>query len=174
MTSPSFTLPRGRLVRAPRTPHDDAQAPPPRASEAEPHSPATQSAVEHLLARRAEVAERRAGLPDTIELARALAERLVGEALATRDDALAHWAEQLLDEARAARSLRLSAAPADLERLRPALAGLDLSERDLTLVADSSLANGSFRLETELGELEASVSEALAVLAERLRAQGLR
>lgn len=147
MSTSVSTLPRGELVRR---------------GAAEP-------LAEQLLDRSRALRQRRAELPDVVDLARALAERALGHTLEFSDADLAGWALQLLDEARGARTLRLFTHPAELERLRAALTPLALEELDLALVADATLPRFGLRLETELGVLEASVPGALDALAQRLR-----
>jgi flagellar biosynthesis/type III secretory pathway protein FliH len=145
------SLPPGELVRAGRA----------------------EQVAERLVERSRDVLQRRADLPDVIELARALAERALGRALEVSDAALGGWAVQLLDEARGARMLRLVTHPLELERLRialpAALAPLELHELDLQLLADPTLPRFGLRLETELGVLEASVPATLDALARCLR-----
>jgi flagellar biosynthesis/type III secretory pathway protein FliH len=101
-----------------------------------------------------------------VSLARILAERLVGQALAESDTALFHYAATIIDEARGARALSLHAHPGDATRLRTSLA---FAERDVRVVADDSLAPGQLRVESELGSVEASPATSLARLAERAR-----
>lgn len=124
---------------------------------------------------RAASAENRAGEPSpapspapdpaaVVELARLLAKRIVGHALAVSDEALRHWADAVIREARGARSVHLIAAPEDAERLHELARELTEEGRRVCVSADPELARGAFRVETELGTLEASVDRALEVL----------
>lgn len=162
----SLLSPRGRLVRIGSK--VESSAPPADAKRDRALEGA--SVVAELLAERhAEIVRRTAELPDVVELARALAERIVGDTLATRDDALHRFAATLLDEARGARQLTLLASPSAIERLRLALANLELGERDLTLLPDPELPEGTLRLATELGDIEAAVGDTLDRLAQAAR-----
>lgn len=179
---------RGRIVGGPRGdgPSDPYAALTPHGtiSETDPHSEtdprglpsrstwtsaastqdATQDAIGATLrARRAEAHAMASRLPDVAALARILAERLVGAALAQSDEALLHFAAQLLDEARGARRLELSCAPPDAARLARALSEQGL-EQDVTVTADAALPPNTLLLDTELGRLEATVSGALDTL----------
>lgn len=154
MTSGPQLARRGRIVRLQR-------------GTATTSKPA-EALVAPLDLRRDEVRSLARRLPDVAELARLLAERLVGEALATSDEALAHFAEQLLVEARGARRMTLSCAPDDADRLARALATSDMA-LDVHVAPCADLHSGSLRLETDLGYLEASVESALEALGEAAR-----
>lgn len=162
----------GSPLRASHTPLDAlgtalARAEPLAAKHAEPSAP--------LAARLAEASARGRGLSrehgTLVELSRLLAERLVGPLLEQDERALAHFALALIDEARGARSVTLLASPRDAERLRSALAAQDFDERDVRVADDAALADGALRLETELGSVEASAGQSLALLASAARAK---
>lgn len=110
--------------------------------------------------------------PDAVvELARLLAGRLVGHALAVSDDALRHWARTLLDEARGARRIHLLAPSEMVERLHGLAEELTEEGREISVAGDPELARGSLRVETELGTLDASVDQALERLVRALRTE---
>src|SRR5690606_37733106 len=110
--------------------------------------------------------------PDAVvELARLLAERIVGHTLAVSDEALRSWASTVIQEARGARSVHLIAAPEDAERLHELARELTDEDREVSVSANPELARGAFRVETELGALEASIERALDVLVGALGAR---
>lgn len=99
-----------------------------------------------------------------VELARLLAQRIVGHALTVSDEALWHWATAVMQEARGARSIHLIAAPEEAERLCPLVRELAEKDRQVSVSADPELGRGALRVETELGMLEASIDGALDTL----------
>ena len=108
-------------------------------------------------------------LDRSVELARLLAESLLGESLRVAPEQVQALAKQALAEARGARRIRLVAHPDDasiLEQVLPAL-GLDASTAQVR--ADSSRARGNLRIETELGVLDAELAPQLERLALKLR-----
>lgn len=118
-----------------------------------------------LSAREAKALERQ--LDQVVELARLLAERLLGEALRADPSRVAALARQALTEARGARKLTLAAHPDDLPLLEAALGRQELAP--VTLVADTTRRRGSVRLDTELGTLDADLAPQLDRLAQKLR-----
>jgi flagellar assembly protein FliH/type III secretion protein L len=122
-----------------------------------------------LLALRAleDSADERA-LARTTELARLLAERLLGEALALEPARVVALAEQALSEARGARRIRILAHPADVPLLEQSLAKGRVGHV-AEVSADSARARGSLRFETEIGSLDADLAPQLDRLTERLR-----
>ncbi len=107
-------------------------------------------------------------LDRSVALARLLAERLLGEALALEPSRVVALAEQALKEARGARRISIVAHPADVPELERAL--VDGRREHVTrVVADGSRARGSLRLETEIGVLDADIAPQLERLAARLR-----
>jgi len=118
-----------------------------------------------LTSREATTLERQ--LEQSVSLARLLAERLLGEALALDPARVAALARQALAEARGARQVTIAAHPADVPLLEQALAERKLAP-PLTLVADRSRARGHLRLETDIGTLDAELGPELDRLAEKL------
>jgi flagellar assembly protein FliH/type III secretion protein L len=112
-------------------------------------------------------------LDRTVELARAMAERLVGEALELDPAKIAAMARQTLASARQARHIAVRAHPADAETLRMHLASLGLEQGTIEIHADQARTRGSLLLETDLGILDADLTIQLDRLARSLR-DGLR
>lgn len=102
------------------------------------------------------------------ELARLLAERLLGEALTLDPSRVVALAEQALREARGARRVCILAHPADVPLLERAL-GSGRVGHVAQITADAARTRGSLRFETEIGSLDADVAPQLDRLAERLR-----
>ncbi|HVU03891.1 MAG TPA: FliH/SctL family protein [Polyangiaceae bacterium] len=132
---------------------------------AEGFAETTALAVE-LRARAAEREERALG--DAVELARLLAERLVGHVLSEDPGTVAHLAKTALAEARGARRVVLVANPEDANVLRPVLGAIDAEGRLAEVRGDPLLRRGDLRLETDVGIVEARVGAALDRLAQRL------
>jgi flagellar biosynthesis/type III secretory pathway protein FliH len=112
-------------------------------------------------------------LQRTVELARAMAERLVGETLALDPAKIVSMCRQTLASARQARRVVVRAHPADAEALRAQLSSLALEQAVIEIHADGSRTRGSLLLETDLGILDADLTIQLDRLARSLR-DGLR
>ncbi len=125
------------------------------------------AARELLLAARESAALERQ-LDQVVDLARLLAERLLGEALALDPTRVVALARQALQEARGARQLTIAAHPEDVPLLERALSAGELSP-PLVVVVDRTRRRGSLRLETDIGTLDAELAPELARLAEKLR-----
>jgi flagellar biosynthesis/type III secretory pathway protein FliH len=111
-------------------------------------------------------------LDRAIALARLLAERLIGHAVAVDPAVIAALAKQALTEARGARSVRIDANPLDAASLRDALGKSGLGGAEgvaLEINDDDSLARGSLRVHTDLGTLDARLTPRLERLAAALR-----
>jgi flagellar biosynthesis/type III secretory pathway protein FliH len=108
-------------------------------------------------------------LDRTTELARAMAERLVGEALELDPAKVRSIARQVLATARKARRVVLSAHPADADALRADLAALGLEGAAIEIHADQARDRGSLLVETDLGTLDANLTLQLDRLARSLR-----
>jgi flagellar biosynthesis/type III secretory pathway protein FliH len=109
------------------------------------------------------------GLARTVELARILAERLLGESLRVAPEQILALARQALSEARGARRITLVAHPSDAELLSQSLPALGLEPDTARVVADAARAPGNLRIETELGVLDAELAPQLQRLALKLR-----
>jgi len=108
-----------------------------------------------------------ASLDRIVELARVLAERLVGESLAVDPSTIAKLARQALLEARGARTVHVSAHPDDVSALQAHLALLTVSVASVT--GDATIARGCLRLRTDLGTIDAHLAPQLERLARALR-----
>jgi flagellar biosynthesis/type III secretory pathway protein FliH len=108
-------------------------------------------------------------LDRTIELARAMAERLVGEALGLDDAKVVSIAKQVLASARQSRRVVLRAHPDDADALHRNLGALGLEQAAIEIHADPARARGSLLLDTDLGTLDANVTLQLDRLARSLR-----
>jgi flagellar biosynthesis/type III secretory pathway protein FliH len=110
------------------------------------------------------------GLERSIEMARILAERLIGGALTTEPSVVAGLASQVLSEVRGARQVKLYVHPDNLAGLRvhlgEVLAGLSIE-------ADATCGRGDFRAVTDVGTIDAKLDDRLDLLTARL-AQALR
>ncbi|HEY6557224.1 MAG TPA: FliH/SctL family protein [Polyangiaceae bacterium] len=115
----------------------------------------------------ARAAERQ--LDQLVELARLLAERLLGEQLALDPNRVSALARQALSEARGARRITIVAQPADAEILTRDLAELGLDANLVSIESDAERARGHLRLVTDIGILDAELAPQLARLAAKLR-----
>jgi len=104
-----------------------------------------------------------------VELAKLLAERLLGHALSAAPREIIAIAREVLAEARGARRVEVRAHPLDAELLRAATFAFDESGRVHAIVSDEALARGDIRLNTDLGMIDARIGSELERLAERLR-----
>jgi flagellar biosynthesis/type III secretory pathway protein FliH len=104
-----------------------------------------------------------------VELARAMAERLLGEALEMEPKRVLSLARQTLIFARQARRIVFRAHPEDGEVLERHLASLGLEAAAIEIHADESRARGSLLLDTDLGTLDANITIQLDRLARSLR-----
>jgi flagellar assembly protein FliH len=120
-----------------------------------------------LAAREAASAERE--LDRMVEVARILAERLLGEALALAPERIVSLARQALAEARGARRLTIVAHPEDAERLERSLGELGVPAELTRVVADPRRPRHNLRLETDIGVLDAELAPQLERLALKLR-----
>jgi flagellar biosynthesis/type III secretory pathway protein FliH len=112
-------------------------------------------------------------LDRTVELARAMAERLIGESIVLDPAKIVSMARQTLASARQARQVVVRAHPADAETLRAHLSSLGLEQAAIEIHADETRTRGSLLLETDLGILDADLTIQLDRLARSLR-DGLR
>jgi flagellar biosynthesis/type III secretory pathway protein FliH len=119
--------------------------------------------------RKREIHSTELALDRVVELARLLAERLLGHALQVNRAEIVGLASQVLAEAGGARRIELHANPDDVPLLQGATVGFDPDGRVHAVIADESLARGDLRLNTELGMIDARLGPELARLAERLR-----
>jgi flagellar biosynthesis/type III secretory pathway protein FliH len=108
-------------------------------------------------------------LDRAIDLARAMAERLVGESLALAPHQVVSMARQTLAFARQARRVVLRAHPADAESLKREIVSLGLEDAAIQIHADPDRSRGSLLVDTDLGTLDANLTVQLDRLARSLR-----
>jgi flagellar biosynthesis/type III secretory pathway protein FliH len=103
-----------------------------------------------------------------VDLARLLAERLLGEALRLDPTRVTALARQALTEAQGARRIDIAAHPEDAPLLAKELelSGVDAAVR---VVPDPTRTRGNLRFDTELGSLDAEIGPQLDRLVKKLR-----
>lgn len=99
----------------------------------------------------------------------ALAERLLGTALAMDSSRIFDLARTVLDEARGARRAVLHANPVDAEALRSHLTKAGFEPCSAEIREDPALARGDLRLQTDIGSIDAQLAPRLDRLAAALR-----
>ena len=130
---------------------------------------AAQIAARALALRQHEVRAEERQLERSVELARLLAERLLGESLRVAPEQIVSLAKQALAEARGARRISLVAQPEDARILEQNLPALGLDSSTVQVRADASRTRGHLRIETEIGVLDAELAPQLERLALKLR-----
>lgn len=120
-----------------------------------------------LSAHEARLGERQ--LDRVVELAKLLAERLLGRALELDATMVVDLGRQLLKEARGARHIVIEAHPEDVALLQHSLQALGLDPALAHVEADPHRARGNLRLVTDIGVLDGNLSAQLERLALRLR-----
>ena len=123
-------------------------------------------AASYLALRHREAASASMQQERLVELATALAERLLGEALRVEPVRIAELAVTAMQEARGARKVRIDASPEDVAPLREALAVLGQTAE---VTVDAALARGSLVVHTDIGKIDARLEPQLARLATALR-----
>ncbi|HEX3855358.1 MAG TPA: FliH/SctL family protein [Polyangiaceae bacterium] len=108
-------------------------------------------------------------LERSVDLARLLAERLLGESLRVAPEQVVALARQALGEARGARRITVVAHPEDAKILEHSLAALGLDPNTAQIRADANRARGNLRIETEIGVLDAELAPQLERLSLKLR-----
>ena len=108
-------------------------------------------------------------LDRSVELARLLGERLLGESLRVAPEQVLALAKQALSEARGARRISLVAHPEDARILEQSLAALGLDPTTAKVCSDATRTRGNLRIETEIGVLDAELAPQLERLALKLR-----
>lgn len=112
-------------------------------------------------------------LDRSVQLARLLAERLLGQALQTNEAIVTQLAAQALSEVRGATRIRMEVSPIDKPVLSASLQELDIPGAALKLSVDPTLGSGDFRIQTNVGSLDAKLGTRLEILCQKLR-EGLR
>jgi len=108
-------------------------------------------------------------LDRSVELARLLAERLLGESLRVAPEQVLALARQALAEARGARRITLVAHPEDAKLLEISLPALGLDQALAVIRPDPTRSRGNLRIETEIGVLDAELAPQLDRLSLKLR-----
>ena len=126
-------------------------------------------AARALALRQLELKADERALDRTVQLARLLAERLLGESLRVAPEQVTAIAKQALGEARGARRITIVAEPADARILQQNLAAIGLDAATLQVRPDPARARGNLRVETEIGALDAELAPQLERLALKLR-----
>jgi flagellar biosynthesis/type III secretory pathway protein FliH len=108
-------------------------------------------------------------LARTIDVARLLAERLLGEALRVDETRIVALARVALGEARGARRVVIVANPDDARVLESSREGLGMPPEAIAIAIDDQRARGDLRIETEIGVLDAALAPQLDRLALKLR-----
>jgi len=103
-----------------------------------------------------------------VEVARVLAERLLGEALELEPRRVVAIARRALEEARGARRVTIVAHPADAALIEQALLSLHAGG-GAEVLADPERRRGSLRLDTDIGVLDADLAPQLDRLLPKLR-----
>lgn len=119
------------------------------------------------LAQLEEDLDRRA-LERSVQMARLLAERLLGRECETNPKALSEMAKQVLEEVRGASRISLSVSEQDFAALSSQLNELGVRATSVSIDADPSLRSGDFRVVTDVGTLDARLGQRLDRLAEKL------
>ncbi|MFZ5895961.1 MAG: FliH/SctL family protein [Myxococcota bacterium] len=119
-----------------------------------------------LAARDADADER--ALTRSVDLARLLAERLLGETLALEPARIEAIARRALAEAAGARRICIVAHPEDVPHLQAALDAGRFTHVAL-IRSDESRTRGSLRFESEIGTLDADIAPQLDRLTDHLR-----
>ncbi|HEY0468797.1 MAG TPA: FliH/SctL family protein, partial [Polyangiaceae bacterium] len=130
---------------------------------------AAKIAVRALALRHHEVQADERALDRSVELARLLAERLLGESLRVAPEQVTALARKALSEARGARRITLVAHPEDAKLLEVSLPALGLDAAVAQVRADPARSRGNLRIETEIGVLDAELAPQLERLALKLR-----
>jgi flagellar biosynthesis/type III secretory pathway protein FliH len=130
---------------------------------------AAQLASAWIRFRAEEAARDEKSLDRIVELARAIAERIIGETLRLDGAAILSVARQVLASARQAKRITFRAHPDDAELLRREIASLGLEGVAVEIHADDARPRGSLLLDTDLGILDANLSVALDRLTRALR-----
>ena len=130
---------------------------------------AAKVAVRALALRHYEARADERALERSVELARLLAERLLGESLRVAPEQVVALARQALGEARGARRITLVAHPEDAKLLEFSLPALGLDVRVVDLRPDPTRSRGNLRIETEIGVLDAELAPQLERLSLKLR-----
>ena len=104
-----------------------------------------------------------------IDIARALAERLLGRELTASPETVVHLARVALAAATRARRVTIRAHPDDVVALESASLGEMVAGKAVAIVADESRGLGCLRIETDIGALDGDLGPQLDRLVAALR-----
>jgi flagellar biosynthesis/type III secretory pathway protein FliH len=139
-------------------------------AETEARADAAAKIAAHALAlRQHEARADERALDRNVELARLLAERLLGESLRVAPEQVVSLAREALAQARGARRITLVAHPEDATLLESSLPGLGLDPAVARVRPDPARTRGNLRIETEIGVLDAELAPQLDRLSLKLR-----
>ena len=126
-------------------------------------------AAQAIALRSRELCEAERRLDELVDLARALAERVLGEELGLAPERVVALARQALAEARGARHITIEAHPDDVVMLQATVATSSVEADAVKLLANPNRAPGNLKIVTEVGVLDASLAPQLERLALKLR-----
>jgi flagellar assembly protein FliH len=129
----------------------------------------TELSARWLALRQAELKTLQSTSERVVVLATALAERLLGAALAVDSTRVVELARGVFAEARGARRARVDANPLDVHVLRERLSTADFDLQSIEIREDPSLARGELRLQTDVGNIDARLAPRFDRLAAALR-----
>jgi flagellar biosynthesis/type III secretory pathway protein FliH len=139
-------------------------------AEAEGRAGAVASLAAHSIALKVrEAASLNGELDRIVELARILAERLLGASLGLDPERVIDLARRAIAEATGARRVTVIAHPEDASHLEAALGSLPSGAEAVRVVADPKRPRHGLRLETDIGVLDAELAPQLERLALKLR-----
>jgi flagellar biosynthesis/type III secretory pathway protein FliH len=104
----------------------------------------------------------------SVELARALAERIVGRSIELAPNLIEEMAEAALAEVRGARRIRFVVHPNHQQALRDALSSAQLGPMVVEVASDAGLGPADFELHTDVGRLDARLDTRLQALTRAL------
>jgi flagellar assembly protein FliH len=126
-------------------------------------------AAQAIALRSRELTETERRLDEIVQLARVLAERVLGEELQARPERIVDLARQALSEARGARRVSIEAHSDDIAVLEAALESLGVAAGSVQLLSDPNRHRGNLRVVTDVGVLDAALAPQLERLALKLR-----
>ena len=105
---------------------------------------------------------------DIVELAKLMAQRVIGETLAIEPNRLVWMARRCINESRGSSQIVIFAHPGDVVSLGQQLEGLD-PRVEIHVEPEPELQPGDLRIETDVGTLDARIGTQLANLAAKVR-----
>jgi flagellar biosynthesis/type III secretory pathway protein FliH len=104
-----------------------------------------------------------------VDMARLLAERIIGDALQLDAGRVSQMAQAALAEVRGAKRVRFYCHAADLQAVQAALGQAQVGPLAVEVLAREGLNRGDFRLETDVGVLQATLGSRLDLLCRTLQ-----